>query len=261
MPRTELNGKTVLVTRPAHQAAPLCRLIEQAGGKPLLLPALLINDRSTQPDITQRLARLDNYQLVIFISPNAVNIGLEAIERHGLDINKPLLATVGKGSARALQQRLGRQPDLIPEGSYDSEALLALPQLQQVKGQSILIVRGEGGRELLADTLRSRGAVVDYAEVYRRDCPLPPADGNWLEQADIITVTSGEALQNLLTMTPPTRHDMLYNMPLVVISQRCAELARQLGFRQPPMVTAMATDKAIVDALIAWADSRDNGKK
>ena len=252
MPRNSLSGKTILVTRPAHQAEPLCRLIEAAGGTPLRLPALQIHDNSHAPDLEHRLAQLSRYQIAIFISPNAVSFGLDAIERCGGMVDSLMLASVGKGSARALQQRLGRQPDLIPQGSYDSEALLALEPLHHVSGKHILIVRGVGGRELLAETLRQRGAIVDYAEVYRRETPPVPADSDWLEKTDIITVTSGEALQNLLAMTPPALHDKLFSKPLVVISQRCAELARQLGFVQQPLITALVGDEAIVETLINW---------
>ncbi len=261
MLRNSLTGYTILVTRPAHQAEPLCRLIEASGGHPLRLPSLLIKDCSTLPQVEHRLAQLSSYQIAIFISPNAVNFGLDAIERCGGMVDSLLLATVGKGSARALQQRLGRKPDLLPGGSYDSEALLELEPLQHVSGKHILIVRGSGGRELLAETLRQRGAVVDYAEVYRRACPPAPASSEWLESADIITATSGEALQNLLTMTPEPLRDKLLTKPLVVISRRCAELARQLGFVQHPLITPLAGDEAIVETLIKWADSPEQRKQ
>jgi uroporphyrinogen-III synthase len=257
MPTTEavthLAGKHILVTRPEHQAAPLCRLIEAAGGTPLRLPALIIHDNSNNPECSQRLAHLSDYQIVIFISPNAVNYGLDAIERCGGLVSSPLIATVGKGSARTLEQRLGRKPDLLPEGSYDSEALLQLEPLKHVNGKRILIVRGTGGRELLAETLRERGARIEYAEVYRRSCPPAPADSDWLGSADIITATSGEALRNLVTMTPAPLRDKLYHKPLVVISRRCAELALELGFQQAPRISAMASDEAIVESLLNWA--------
>jgi uroporphyrinogen-III synthase len=202
MPKTELNGLTILVTRPAHQAEPLCRLIESAGGQPLRLPALTIHDNSADP---------------------------------------------------ALCRRLGRDPDLVPQGSFDSESLLALEPLQHVSGKRIVIFRGNGGRELLADTLRQRGARVDYAEVYRRGPPPPPADTEWLQKTDIITLTSSEALHNLVTMTPATARDALYDKPLVVISERSAQLARQLGFRQSVLLTPRACDEAIIATLMQWA--------
>jgi len=252
MPTTELAGRTILVTRPEHQAEPLCRLIEQAGGRPLRLPALIISANSGDPELAHRLAHLSDYQVAIFISPNAVTFGLAAIARCGGLTASLLLATVGQGSARALQQQLGRLPDLVPEGGYDSEALLQLEPLQHVNGKRVLIFRGVGGRELLAETLRGRGARVDYAEVYRRSAPPPPDNGDWLDKTDIITLTSGEAVRNLVAMTPQSAQPQLFAKPLVVVSERCATLARQLGFQQPILVTPLAGDQAIVDTLREW---------
>lgn len=258
MQRTELNGLTILVTRPEHQAEPLCRLIESAGGQALRLPALTIHGNDDDPALRQRLSHLSDYQIAIFISPNAVTFGLDAIERSGGLLDSLLIATVGKGSSNALTQRLGREPDLVPQGSFDSEALLALEPLQHVSGKRVVIFRGNGGRELLAETLRLRGARVDYAEVYRREPPPPPANTEWLEKADIITLTSSEALHNLVVMTPTAARDTLYHKPLVVISERCAQLARQLGFRQAVLMTPQAGDEAIIATLIKWAATPHN---
>lgn len=251
--RAELNGLGVLVTRPAHQAGHLCDLIAAAGGRPIRFPTLAIRDLSDSPAVDALLARLADYQLAIFISPNAVRYGLAAIARHGGLPAKLRLATVGHGSAVALEQTLGRAPDIVPTDTYDSEALLALPALLQVAGQRILILRGEGGRELLADTLRQRGASVDYAEVYRRECPAPKrAEQDWLEKADIISITSSEALQNLMAMIPAQQRAQLLAKQLVVISERTALLAQQLGFHHPPIVTTRAGDEAILQAISDW---------
>ncbi len=253
MPRSDLTGLTILVTRPAQQADPLCRLIEAAGGTPLRLPALTILDNSDDPALQRRLSHLSDYQIAIFISPNAVSFGLDAIERCGGMVDSLLLATVGKGSARALQQRLGRRPDLVPEASFDSEGLLALEPLQHVHGIHILIIRGVGGREQLADTLRQRKAQVDYAEVYRRETPPPTEGSEWLDKTDIITLTSSEAARNLVSMTPAAARESLFAKPLVVVSERCAEQAHQLGFHQAIRVSPQASDEAMVQTLIEWA--------
>ncbi len=249
----DLNGLGVLVTRPAHQAGHLCDLISAAGGQPIRFPALTITDLSASPVVQDQLGRLAEYHLAIFISPNAVHYGLTAIQRH-TDLPPGIkLATVGKGSAIALEQELGRGPDIVPTENYDSEALLGLPALQQVSGQRILILRGEGGRELLAETLRRRGATVTYLEVYRRECPTPRVvDPDWLKKTDIITITSSEALQNLVSLTMAAQRSQLLAKPLVVVSARTAALAQQLGFRHPALVTQRAGDDAILQALIDW---------
>lgn len=242
------------MTRPVHQAGPLCDRIAAAGGRPVCFPLLAICDLTDSPEVSARLTRLDDYQLAIFISPNAVTIGLHAITRHSSLPPRLKLATVGKGSARCLQQILGRAPDIVPEQRYDSEGLLAHPALQQVAGQHILILRGEGGRELLADTLRQRGAMVDYVELYRRDCPpAEVAESDWLEKTDIITVTSGEALQNLVTLTTEMDKPKLLAKPLLVVSERTAALARELGFSKPVILCESAGDDVIVQTLSDWA--------
>lgn len=252
--RSNLSGFGVLVTRPAHQAGALCDRIAAAGGRPVRFPLLTIHDLTTSPAVDARLARLSDYQLAIFISPNATSLGLQAIKRHGGVPPGLKLATVGQGSARMLHQILDRRPDIVPEQRFDSEGLLALPALQEVAGKRILILRGEGGRELLADTLRRRGATVDYVELYRREAPSPDvAEQDWLEKTDIITITSSEALQNLVSLTPADDKSQLLAKPLVVVSERTAALARELGFRQPAMLSESAGDESILQALINWA--------
>jgi uroporphyrinogen-III synthase len=252
--RNRLDGIGVLVTRPAHQAGPLCDRIAAAGGHPVRFPLLTIHDLSDTPAVASRLAHLANYQLAIFISPNAVQLGLTAIARHGGLPAGLRLATVGRGSARALELTLGRRPDIVPRDRYDSEGLLALPAMQAVVGQRILILRGEGGRELLADTLRSRGAEVDYLELYRRACPpASVAEQDWLAKTDIITITSSEALQNLVALTAEAERPQLLAKPLVVVSERTAALAQQLGFLHAPLVVPRAGDEALLQAVADWA--------
>jgi len=254
--RSNLNGLGVLVTRPAHQAGPLCDRISAAGGRPLRFPLLNILDTSAAPAALSLLKRLTDFDIAIFISPNAVLHGGNAILRLGGFPDRLKLATVGRGSARELEKLIGRPPDIVPQQRYDSEGLLALEALQHVAGKRILILRGNGGRELLADQLRERGASVDYAEVYRREMPdASMAEPGWLEKTDVITVTSSEALQNLVTLTPAERRDELFNKALIVVSERAAQLARELGFTLPAQLSRQAGDEAILEALTVWASN------
>lgn len=256
MPTTELAGLSILVTRPGHQAEPLCRLIEAAGGRALRLPLLEIHGCSDSPELGRTLAHLGDYHLLIFVSPNAVRHGAHAIALHGGLPASARIAAVGSGSARAIREYLGRGPDLVPQ-QFDSEGLLALDELQQMSGKRVLIFRGNGGRELLADTLCGRGAQVDYAEVYRRDCPPPLADGDErLAKADIILLTSSEGLANLLAMAPASARARLLATPLLLISERTAAEARRLGFQGDAVVSPQASDEAIVETLIGWARAR-----
>ncbi|MGZ8159803.1 MAG: uroporphyrinogen-III synthase [Methylobacter sp.] len=247
-----LNGAHVLVTRPEHQAENLSRLIEQQGGIAVRFPTLEIVSREDAGEIKNTLANLDSFQWVIFISANAVNFALKANSGKIARTKSVRFAAVGQATAQAMKQA-GLPVDLVPEQGYNSEALLAMPQLQQVEGQNVLIVRGEGGREQLATTLRSRGAEVDYLEVYKRVIPeidSSPVD-ELLEQhrLDVITVTSAEALQNLSLMLGKKNNKLLSLIPLVVVSDRIRCLAADMGFNRIT-VTDSPIDTAILETVI-----------
>ncbi|HFC54417.1 MAG TPA: uroporphyrinogen-III synthase [Gammaproteobacteria bacterium] len=250
----DLQGLGVMVTRPAHQAEPLCRLIEAAGGRPYRLPLLEIAPPEHPP---AGLDRLEEYHMAIFISPNAVEWGIALIRERG-DLPPGLqLATVGRGSAARLEKLLGRKPDICAPPPFNSEALLTNSGMQKLANRNIIVFRGNGGRELLAETLRSRGATVEYCEVYRRACPkIEPAEVKraWEQgKIDIITITSGEGLRNLVERTGAANHGWLFQTPLVLINRRLAALARELGFRQQLLISREASDSAMIDAIARWA--------
>lgn len=257
MRQPDLHGRGVLVTRPAHQADALCRLIEQAGGRAIRFPVLAIAPPQDRQAALATVARLAHYDLAIFVSPNAVEHGLDLIEAQGGLPAGLRLAVVGEGSARVLRARLGRGPDLQPTERYDSEGLLALPELQRVDGWRVVIFRGDGGRELLGQALRARGATVDYAEVYRRERPAVDAPGLAAQlqagAVDVVTVTSSEGLRNLLELAGVANAARLRQLPLVVVSERTADLAKELGFVQPAHVAALASDAGLVEAVARWA--------
>ena len=143
--------------------------------------------------------------------------------------------------------------DIIPTQSFNSEALLALPEMREVNGKNIIIFRGAGGRELLAQALRERGARVEYAEVYKR--AKPQADVSALleelrqNKVQVVTATSSEAVHNLLEMAGKEGAQRLRALPLVVLSARIAEDARTLGFKSV-VVTRLADDEAMAEAVV-----------
>ncbi|HJX58747.1 MAG TPA: uroporphyrinogen-III synthase [Thiobacillus sp.] len=167
-----LAGRTVLVTRPARQAAALAQAIRAAGGTAFAFPALAV-EAVPQDELSVPLARLAEADIAIFISPNAAQFGMAAIRAGGALPGAIVVFAVGPGTARALQAQ-GVGGVIMPDGQ-DSEALLALPQLQEVAGKRVTIVRGVGGRALLAETLRQRGTRVDFMECYRRLRPQADA--------------------------------------------------------------------------------------
>jgi len=246
-----LNGACVLVTRPEHQAENLSRLIEQRGGIAVRFPTLEIVSRDDDR-IKPTLANLDGFQWVVFISANAVNFALKANSGKIPRTKSVRFAAVGQATAQAMKMA-GLPVDLVPEYGYNSEALLEMPQLQQVEGQNCLIVRGEGGREQLATTLRSRGADVDYLEVYKRIIPRmdssPVVELLAQHRLDVITVTSAEALQNLSLMLGEKNNKLLSLIPLVVVSDRIRCLAADMGFNRIT-VTDSPIDTAILETVI-----------
>ncbi len=248
-PPCDLAGLSVLVTRPTEQAEGLCALIEQARGRPIRFPTIEILGPTDKHAARQQLAVATRADLLVFVSANAVQYAFPLLpDRLPLDID---IAAVGKATAKALTET-GLDPTLVPE-RMDSEGLLALPELQSVDGRSVLILRGNGGRELLADTFRHRGAEVTQIEVYRRQLPQRAAAARnlvngWGHLVDVVIVTSNEIFDNLLTLLGDDGADHLRQTPLVVISQRMASHALTKGCKTVK-VAASASDSDVLDAL------------
>jgi uroporphyrinogen-III synthase len=257
--QSSLQGARVLVTRAAHQADNLCRLIEARRGEAVRFPVLRIVPPANQGPVAATRRRLTDYHLAIFVSANAVHMSVEQLFARGAWPATVRIAAIGGRTASVLEEA-GLSVDIAPREPYTSESLLALESMQQVEGFRILIVRGEGGREHLADTLRRRGAVVDYVEVYRRtqpDTDSRPVTDAWARgQIDAVTISSNESLQNLYDMLGASGRSWLRRSTLIVGSQRAVELAASLGITVAPVVAANAADEAIVAALEAWWGSR-----
>lgn len=243
-----LSGLGILVTRPAAQAEHLCELIAARGGRAVRFPVLEIVPVANTDAVQTALARLTDYDLVIFVSANAVRYCFNLIESDWPGVP---VAAIGRKTAAALDAA-GVPVTLAPPSPYDSEALLALPGLQSVAGQRILVVRGEGGREHLREILAARGARVDYLEVYRRR--LPASDPALLRGAlerheiDVLTLASNESLENLLTLAGPLA-TQLAAIPLIAVGSRMRQLAREHGLTLAPVQAENATDEAVITAL------------
>lgn len=254
----DLHGIGVLVTRPSGQAGPLCALIAAQGGRAIRLPTIAIAPVDDPVGAGRHLQRVADFNLVIFVSPNAVRYGLELMAETGFS-TETLVAAVGAGTARALAERAVRV-DILPEERFDSEALLALPELTEVAGKRILIVRGKGGRPLLADTLRARGAEVEYAEVYSRNPANTDAVSqisSWQEEVQVVVTTSCEILENLFLMLGESGSARLRQTPLVVVSARMQTRAQELGCSQI-ILAADASDRGLLQSICNWAQQRGN---
>jgi uroporphyrinogen-III synthase len=248
-----LSGLRIAVTRPREQGTKLCREIEQLGGACIAFPLLDITPLLDNAELRLSLSRLQDCQLAIFISPNAVRYGMEAIKQAGGLPATLQIATIGLSSAKALHE-LGVQKVIAPTLRFDSEALLALPEMQHVRQQRVLIFRGNGGRELLGDTLTLRGALVEYITCYQRSKSQADAGTLFAGNPDAIAVSSSEALQHLWQLTDMTQRAQLTDLPLFVAHERIATEAQHLGWKH--IVSTSPTDAGLLSALTTWAASK-----
>jgi uroporphyrinogen-III synthase len=255
---SRLSGVGVLVTRPAHQAEPLCRLIEAEGASAVRFPALEIHPVADRPAIKAAIGPVDRFSLVVFVSANAVRFGGELLgQRRDLR-----LAAIGRATAQALNVA-GYRVSVLPAGGSDSEALLATSALRHMAGQRVLIVRGRGGRDLLGDTLAERGAEVVHAEVYEREPAHPSRETlSELEELwrhggiDVYTATSSELLEALVGLVTPRCRELMDSTALLTGAVRVADRAARLGLGSPVILAAAPDDEALVEALIGWCSNR-----
>lgn len=241
-----LADLTVLVTRPAPQAAVLCEEIGRQGGSAIAFPAVEI--------VAQPAGIASGHDLIIFASVNAVAHGVHLIEKSPT----ARVAAIGRATAAALAQTSLRA-DIVPEAGFDSEALLAHPDLTLASGARVLIVRGNGGRELMRDTFTARGMIVETREVYQRVRPtIEPATRDALEARwesegiDVVTATSIETLHNLMAMLSDRGRALLAKTALLVASRRIAEAAQAAGLNGMLLVANGADDASMIGALAQW---------
>jgi len=252
MAKPPLQGLTIAVTRPRDQAVQLAQRIEQAGGTSLLFPLLEISAVRDTQLIQEQISRLGEFSFAIFISPNAVKYGVAAIRSLGAIPESIKIATVGQGSVRALYD-LGITNVIAPKERFDSEGLLALPEMQDVAGMRILIFRGDAGRELLGDTLRERGAVVEYVSCYQRRKTKPDVHILLEGKLDAISVTSSEAMSHLWQMLGDSEKDDLRKVPLFVQHERIAGLAGEQGWQHIHLTGP--GDDGLMSALVEWGSN------
>jgi uroporphyrinogen-III synthase len=251
-----LSGKTVLVTRPAEQAGELAGRIAEAGGRALLFPAIELCDVEDEAPFFALVDRLEEFDFAVFISPNAVARAMKRIlGRRALPAGLRMVA-VGGGSVRALAGH-GIRGVIAPQGRYDSEALLELAELSDPRGKRVVIFRGQGGRELLGETLSARGAHVEYAECYRR-CrpatdPAPLLEAWRRQELHAVTATSSESLRNLFHMVGQGR-DALCGTPLFVPHPRIAQSAHEL--RMKTVIVTGPGDAGLLTGLTAYFGPR-----
>lgn len=242
----------VMVTRPNPAGAVLCELIEAAGGEAIHFPTIAFIAADQAP-LQTAIAKLGEQEWLIFISPQAVYASIPAIRRAWSTFPPQVkFAAIGAGTAAALNAA-GYAVSAYPNGEWNSEGLLSLPEFQDIHSTKIAIVRGEGGRELLAHTLKERGADVLHVVTYKRI--VPPIDVSvymaLLKQHKVnaIVCSSYESVRNLKTMVGAEGWPYIKNVPLLVMSERVKSLAHDLDF-QTIWVTPNANNEVITAILV-----------
>lgn len=247
-----LAGRTIVVTRPAGQAETLCEAIEARGGQAVRFPVLGIAPAADAAPLADVTARLDDFDLAFFVSPNAVDFALAYILERREWPPHLAVSTVGGGSERALR-RMGFAHVIVPIAGFDTESVLALPEFSApaVQGRKVVVFRGDGGRDLLGEVLSQRGATVEYVTVYRRYCP--ETDSRALIAAaqsqalDAIVLTSSEGVRNLKTMLGPDGLRAMCEVAVFAPHPRIAGFALEAGFRR--VVETDAGDAGILAGL------------
>jgi uroporphyrinogen-III synthase len=255
-----LQGRRVVITRPADQADALKKQLQDVGASVIHLPLLEIKSLDSQHDaeIIQKtrhaIQQLDQFHKIIFISTNAVRYALPLLENNWPQWPLGLQwYGIGVATQNALNHELEKTGSNVAAASpsdnaMTSEALLSLPIFAELHQQRILIVQGDGGRGLLAEVFKQRGAQVETLICYRRAKP-ELLNEQWsvldVPSIDAILISSGEALHNLLQL--PDLQSCKKAL-IILPSERVATIARQAGFVR--CVVAMnASDVAMMDAL------------
>ena len=249
-----LKDKWIVITRPKHQANQLRLKLEAAGANIILFPLLEIVRPDNIAVAQQQLAQIEQYELAIFTSANAVNYSLKWLNKNSLKSLK--VAAIGKKTASLLKDN-GIHVDHFPSQYFNSEALLAMPEIQSYKkNHSAVIIRGQNGRGFLKQELEKQGVKVDYIDVYKRI--FPQQDISLLSQQyhknqlDMILITSASSLQSLFKFLPD--NEWLNNTRLLVGSERIKALilVRYPDYQGDLLTTPDPSDETLYQQLLKW---------
>lgn len=249
-----LHGLRVLNTRPLKQSEALTQAIQAAGGISISLPALSIEPTTT--DWIASMPALTSTHQAIFVSSNAVDYFFDALKAaHIIWPTNICVTAIGSATAQALVKH-GITVDHLPVIA-DSEHLLALDTFQSIKNQIIMLIKGCGGRQLIAEEIINRGAQLTSLMVYRSVCPEEKPEFTnsvWQDDAvDIILITSQQAMQHLFTLFAEPGRKWLINKPCLVISARLAEMASLLGIKT--IITSHYDE--VLSTLIGYTKQKD----
>ena len=245
-----LAGRHLLLTRPKGQVEALSKQLRKLGATVSCFAAIRIVAQLPTP---AEMALLRQANWVLFASANAaVHLKPLLDQTESLPSDVPLGA-IGQATAQALIKAGLPQPMIAPP-PYNSEALLSLDALQDLHQQQVIIVRGQGGRERLAQELAARGATVHYLEVYSRE---PPTDTLQLDQLQdgplhALCITSAQIAGNLLEATCKADRSVLQHAPVIAGNPRIAQACVKLGYDEPVATASNPSDEAMLETLTAY---------
>ena len=236
--------RSVLVTRPAHQAEHLCSLLTTQGFQPIRYPTIEIQATSNTSIARATLQHSHQYDYLIFVSPNAVAQADHLLDNKWSPRQANIIA-IGPKTADKLT-KTGLQPSIVATTPFNSESLLKLLP-SSLKHKKALIIKGEGGRTLLSEQLQQRGMVVTSVDVYQRALPSNsnPID---IKTPQYITITSQRALDNLFLLLPKQTLELKTHSTFAVLSQRIAHCAKGLGC-QHIVASQEASDIGLVSTI------------
>ena len=231
----------VLVTRPDERGQQLVEMLAKAGIVAIHLPLFTIEAGAELNELPNKFAKLKADDYVFIVSKSAVDFA-----------DKALKDTVGQGTEQYFAATTATAVH-YPTSQENSEGVLQLPAMQNLQGKTVLILRGNGGRELLSEQVQQRGANVEIVECYRRE----PLVYNNVEQTSLckragiqtIVATSGEILTQLLDFVPRNEHNWLKSCQLITVSERISHLAQALGW-QNVIVSPRADNQTLLQTLL-----------
>ena len=265
----DLSGLKILVTRAQHQSADLCDLINKFGGEPIEFPVSeVISTNLNEKTANDLRQKLKNAGILIFVSPNSVICAFHVFRQWKIEIsmNTKILA-VGPGTAKQLSER-GIRIHSLPKPPYDSDALIDLPILQDIRNYDILIFKGLIGREIIKDSLLERGANVEDFPCYEI-VKAKTFDHNVIEMwrkamLDVVILGSTSAADHLRSILEEEALDLMLRILLVVPSRRVADYCISIGFRGNIKVSDDASLSSLVNAIIVhknYTDKSSRGKQ
>ncbi len=254
-------GKRALVTRAAHQAGSLARLLREEGAQPIVAPTIRVVPPSDPSALRKAVARAAKYDWVLFTSSNTVDAVFGALSDAGLDtraLDGVKVCAIGAKTREALRAR-SVTADLVPEDSRAEGVVAALRPLLG-EGAQILLPRAEIGREILPVSLREAGAEVDVVAAYR-NLPPEPEQAERIrslvdpKEIDLVLFTSSSTVRHLIEVLGDAAVEQLNELDLFSIGPVTTQTAARLGLR----ITGTSPEQTI-ESLVATAGAYYAGR-